>query len=234
VVDDGSTDLGTVERLKQLERRGLVVLRQSNGGPSKARNAGINHAAGKYILPLDADNCIYPAVFERAFAIMEQNPELAVTFTDVELFGEINGVKKQGKLDIYHLLLHNQVDTCSLIRKEIFEELGGFDENREIMSNEDWELWLRLLFNGKQFYYLEEPGFRYRIASNSLSVNIAREKDHQQRLNYLVRKYPVFYMNFYQDLYHDKQKLEFMKSYTKKNKIKSILKIALNKSIEPS
>src|SRR5262249_16474306 len=56
VVNDGSTELRTLEILKILRDAGYRVLDQENQGLSSARNAGISQASGRYILPLDADN----------------------------------------------------------------------------------------------------------------------------------------------------------------------------------
>src|SRR5215813_4067818 len=51
VVNDGSTDLRTLEILKILRDAGYCVLDQANRGLSGARNAGISQASGRYILP---------------------------------------------------------------------------------------------------------------------------------------------------------------------------------------
>ncbi len=61
VVDDGSTD-DTLEILKQLkiEIPLLVILSQPNGGLSSARNLGLKHAHGDYVLLLDADDMLLP------------------------------------------------------------------------------------------------------------------------------------------------------------------------------
>lgn len=57
VIDDGSTD-ETPEILKHLkiEMSSLEVFRQPNGGLSSARNFGLRHAHGDYVLLLDADD----------------------------------------------------------------------------------------------------------------------------------------------------------------------------------
>src|SRR5688500_12631026 len=60
IVNDGSTDSFTNEYTKELESRGYKLIFQQNTGLGQARNNGIKQAVGKYILPLDADNKIYP------------------------------------------------------------------------------------------------------------------------------------------------------------------------------
>lgn len=56
VINDGSTDGYTNEKLSELERKGVFVLHQPNQGLATARNNGIKLAKGEYILPLDSDN----------------------------------------------------------------------------------------------------------------------------------------------------------------------------------
>ena len=56
VVNDGSTD-GTLEILRTYEERypHLRVIDKENGGPSSARNAGLDEAVGEYVFFFDAD-----------------------------------------------------------------------------------------------------------------------------------------------------------------------------------
>jgi len=66
VVDDGSTDdsVRIVERhLEQMSGSGRLI-KQSNGGPSSARNRGWKHATGEWIQFLDADDTVEPEKLE--------------------------------------------------------------------------------------------------------------------------------------------------------------------------
>src|SRR5690242_5125629 len=65
VVDDASTDPQTLAVLEELEKEVTVLRMPRNGGPSAARNAAIDRAKGRYILPVDADNKLLPDAIER-------------------------------------------------------------------------------------------------------------------------------------------------------------------------
>ncbi len=60
LVDDGSTDNVTLSICQDFLRKhpNIVLIHQENGGPSKARNTGIEHANGKYITFVDSDDFI--------------------------------------------------------------------------------------------------------------------------------------------------------------------------------
>lgn len=64
VVDDNSTD-ETYAVLQDFAANGTIQLyrTEKNGGPGAARNIGINHAKGEYILFLDADDMYTPGFF---------------------------------------------------------------------------------------------------------------------------------------------------------------------------
>ena len=68
LVDDGSTD-HSLEILRGFARRfpNTCVIHQENGGVSKARNAGIQAARGKYIAFMDSDDYIAPLYLQRLY-----------------------------------------------------------------------------------------------------------------------------------------------------------------------
>ena len=55
IVDDGSTD-NSVAKVEEIQDSRIRLIRQENGGPSKARNTGVKNAKGEWILFLDADD----------------------------------------------------------------------------------------------------------------------------------------------------------------------------------
>ena len=79
-VDDGSRDnsLEILNIYKKCDRR-ITIISKDNGGLSSARNTGLKHAHGDYILFLDSDDCIALNTCERLYAeVLERRPEIIV------------------------------------------------------------------------------------------------------------------------------------------------------------
>src|SRR5712691_7353690 len=60
VVDDGSTDAGTLDVMRGLEAEGVLVVHQPNAGLPAARMAGVHATSAPYVSPLDADDELVP------------------------------------------------------------------------------------------------------------------------------------------------------------------------------
>src|SRR5262245_8364302 len=88
VVDDGSTDPATVEKLSRLQAANLRVLRTANRGLPAARNHAAAHASGEIFCALDADDRLAPRWFERAVAQLDTEPRLAFVSHWLETFGD--------------------------------------------------------------------------------------------------------------------------------------------------
>src|SRR5258706_12531894 len=73
IVDDGSTDntKEIVSGFQKTEPR-IKYIYQPNGRQGKARNTGIEHAAGEWIAFLDAEDILIPAMLEKQFALMKK------------------------------------------------------------------------------------------------------------------------------------------------------------------
>lgn len=188
IVNDGSTDKFTLDKLTEVERKGWVVIHQENKGLATARNKGIKEAKGKYILPLDCDNKIVPEIFIRASHIMEKDETIDVVYTDAMYFGEKNEKWKVGKFSLNRMLYGNYIDACALIRKETFFKYGCYDMEMPVMGHEDWELWIKIALAGGKFYYLKKIGFYYRVLTSSMSNTISTPNYLKSR-EYLYKKY---------------------------------------------
>jgi glycosyltransferase involved in cell wall biosynthesis len=159
IVDDGSTD-DTVERVAPFLSDPRIILHcKANGGPSSARNAGINLAKADLIALLDADDYWLPTKLDKQIAIMNKHTEVGVCGSGRTMISPNGEVLRHIISDGFHgrafprLLFAPIVDmTMALIRRSVFEKAGLFDES--LLLSEDYEFWLRV---GRDFCFHNIP-----------------------------------------------------------------------------
>ena len=147
VIDDGSTD-GTDEIIKN-SYPDVILIKQENRGVSCARNNGIKNAKGTWVALLDSDDEWLPVKLEKQLLALQANSSNKICHTDeiwIRNGVRINPMKKHRKYggNIYKYCLPLCVISPSsiIIHKEIFEDVGLFDENIPVC--EDYDLWLRI------------------------------------------------------------------------------------------
>lgn len=100
LVDDGSTDSSgrIAEEYAESDRR-FQVIHKANGGQSEARNVGLQHARGEFLLFLDADDFLHPQLMELCLqAMLRDNCDLAC-FTYDRIYRTVALVKQFLHLD---------------------------------------------------------------------------------------------------------------------------------------
>ena len=147
VVDDGSTD-ETHLRLRDYDTR-LTVLTQSRRGVAAARNVGAVRASGEYLAFLDSDDLWHPRKLRRQLDFMQRNPDVEICQTEeiwIRNGARVNPRRKHRKPsgDIFRPSLELCLVSPSavMMRRELFERVGGFDESFPMC--EDYDLWLRI------------------------------------------------------------------------------------------
>lgn len=174
VVDDGSTDqtAAIVERLGPPVR----CITQENAGPNAARNHGVREATGDWIAFLDADDSWLPNKLERMAPLLKDDPQTGVVHCYT--VDERSWHKYDGELTFDMLWDHNYVGTSTaIVRKAAWESVGGFDEDRQLIGAEDYNMWLRLAARGWKFRLCPEELVEYTPAAGSLSSQVRRVLD---------------------------------------------------------
>ncbi len=162
IVDDGSDDEETVQIIKRMETEQIKVLHTDHIRPAGARNYGIRHADGTYILPLDADDRIDKTYIEKAVEMIESDSRIGVVYCEADMFGERNGKWNLPEYSFQSMLLDNVVFVTALFYRKDWERVGGFNSNMA-SGMEDYDFWLGILELGKEIRQIPETLFHYRI-----------------------------------------------------------------------
>jgi glycosyltransferase involved in cell wall biosynthesis len=158
IVDDCSTD-DTCDVIRRFPHIKLIQL-EKNGGPARALNHGYREATGDYFAWVSADDGYLPSYMEKAVAYLDSHPEAVcvdagVYFVDVEgnILTAHHGERKT--LRANDLLRCSPVHGSStLFRREVYEKLGGFNE--ELIGTPDTDMWVRMLGLG-EIGHVPEP-----------------------------------------------------------------------------
>ncbi len=160
IVDDGSPDPATKEKLRSL-KSSVRVIEQPNGGPAAARNRGIRAARAGFILTIDVDDLIEPTYLEETVpALRAAGPEIGFAATYERKIGRWVGVT-ECSFKLFDQLFTCRVPSCILMRKSAWERVGGYDESmRE--GYEDWEFLIAIGGAGYRAVIVPKPLFIYR------------------------------------------------------------------------
>lgn len=173
LVDDGSDDPNTLAFIDTLADD-VRVLRQPNAGLPAARNTGILHAKGEYVLPLDCDDWLDPTFLEKSYERIKGLPEGQFVFCHMELQGSMSG--QLGKsYNFFEQLFLNQLPYCLLMPRKVWKEFGGYDETMR-HGYEDWEFNIRLGNNRIHGVAIAEPLFNYRVSDTGMLKSVSRKR----------------------------------------------------------
>jgi glycosyltransferase involved in cell wall biosynthesis len=146
VVDDGSSD-NTAEIAAGY---GVCCLQQRNQGLAAARNTGLRHSIGQYLVFLDADDRLLPNALKSNLEGLRTSPESAFIFGRHRLI-TADGTPGPTKPHLYTgrdhygaLLQGNHIGMHATVmyRRTLFDAVGGY--NTSLRACEDYDLYLRI------------------------------------------------------------------------------------------
>ena len=182
VVDDGSTD-HTEQTVAAIEDDRIRYIKlEKNGGPSNARNAGIDAAAYNYIAFHDSDDCWKREKLQKQMnRLLESSPETGFVYGCYE-YNSLDGRKacfprkeleKEKKTGFIYpqMLLENLIGMPTiLVKRECIEKIGKV--NIHYASLEDYE-WMLRLSRAYKAEYLDEILVDVYATKGSVNQNLS-------------------------------------------------------------
>lgn len=234
VIDDGSTDNTKLE----IEKSGVDVryYYKKNKGPAAARNLGIVKATGKYIAFLDSDDLWEKNKTEEQLKVIFDNEnQIDLVFSNVSLIDEVGSylythynnvpdIKKDLIVDLFLGKIGMNTPTI-LVKKEILEDIGGFDE--ELPLREDHFLLMEIA-DKYNIYHIKTPLVRRRKTKTSMSVSVDVDKIKKLNMPFIQKSIQKFsYLKPYQHIVLSKLNtaiaMGYWKSQEKKKSLKSMM-----------
>lgn len=198
IVEDGSIDntFNIIKDLQSIDNRIKLVNNKKNLGVTKSLNKALKLAKGKYIVRMDSDDWSYPKRIKLQVNLMEQNPDVVVSGTYIEVC--------DNKLRYKHIRKYHITDSC--IRQHIFRyspfahpatiwrssTMKKERYNEVIPVCQDYELYFRIGTKGK-FMNLNKPLLKLRMHNNSVS---AKRGDLQSKATVLIRLSAVLLLGY--------------------------------------
>lgn len=174
IVDNYSTD-DTEKVIKSYKDKRIRYFKNHNNGiVAVNRNFAIKKSKGEYIALCDDDDLWLPQKLEKQLLEFEKGEQIGLVCTNGFSFDETGEHRKMlksmsGYFSFEDLLINNTIICPSvMVKKSVLEDVGIFDESREIFTGEDYELWLRIAKKYK-IRYLGTPLVKYRTHAGALN-----------------------------------------------------------------
>jgi len=182
LVNDGSTDnSGEIAADWSRKEARIKYLSKPNGGLSSARNFGLNHSAGGYILFLDADDMLLPSKLQRSVKELEQlGNRKTIIVSSFEMYDD--NTKKTSRpfcelsrvqFSFRSLLTGWDIDFTVPIHCAVFpaDYFTGLRFEESLGAKEDWVMWLSIF---KKYHppvvVVDEKLVLYRISTGSMTA----------------------------------------------------------------
>lgn len=150
IVDDGSTDeSGTIAESFAARDDRITVLHQANAGCAGARTTGIAQATGAWLAYLDSDDLWFPDTLASYAAHIEKHPEATFVYgyrhrlnedgSVTELPGQYQD-RPTSTAELFERMYLSHL--CVTYRRELYDEVGGYDP--ALRNADDYDMYLRM------------------------------------------------------------------------------------------
>lgn len=177
-----------------------IIENERNYGVSHSRNLGVHESSGDLVLFVDADDLISEQLTRKHVESWKKAPKgqkwvlSHSSFQQMDENGNIyDGIFRFQQVEPeeilgYELVRNHVYLSGTMVKKQAFVEVGGFDKN--LTHCEDWDLWIRLAANGG-FLYLDDPLAYIRRHNNNASRTLGSVADGERKV---LKKYSAEYL----------------------------------------
>lgn len=207
IVDDCSTDNSVCVIKNWLKHHSQIkfITNTKNIGVTKSFNKAKNLMSGDYIIDLAADDMLEPDAAKTLISVFNKCYNIAIAYGNAALIDEYNNFieiyykspqdAKSG--DLYKDIISQTLkinSVASMIKTEVINDLGGYDEN---LLYEDLDIWIRAS-RAFTFQYVDEVIVKKRTLSTSLGSQFNNSRNRfTKKLNrsvYTILK-KAYYLN---------------------------------------
>jgi glycosyltransferase involved in cell wall biosynthesis len=235
-VDDCGPEDGTQEIIERFARqfpknRVAFHRHEINQGVSAARNSAIALSQGEYLAFLDPDDLWESQHLKQSSEILNKNINFGVVCSPSIAFSNFDSIRIPWIFTDWQRNNFRYAIACNcffqpsgvLARKSIIVNAGGFSTEQDLQHIEDYELWIRLVKKGEEFFLLEKPSCLYRRHEMSATSNInAMYKLHEN----LMKKHSDFFISMHGfNLWLMQKEIQTLKEYYNKPINKLLRKI---------
>ena len=194
VVNNYSTD-NTIEVVRSFKDERIRIINIRNEGIiAKSHNVGLKESHGDYIAFLDDDDLWCPEKLELQVEYLRKHPQYYLVYSNAWSIDE-NGVRKGlllksesfKKGEIFEELVKSNFipQLTVLMKKEVYETIGFFNEDPSLNLVDDFEYWLRVALHYK-IGFVKEPLAMYRVHSGAMGRGINFAELSQKVLSSLI------------------------------------------------
>jgi glycosyltransferase involved in cell wall biosynthesis len=222
IVNDGSTDASQkiLDAQQAVLKERCHIITSQNKGVSCARNTAVRFSTGKYIAFLDQDDLWHSEKLDKQIQVLSDNTSIDLIYSNESVINDKGDLIKNSVLNLnrqhrgrvfHNLLFDNFIPISSvMMRKDLFEQIGGFNEDYYLA--EDFDFLLKVAEKGR-FDFIDEPLLHYREHQQSgTAYKIDRIMTESFRiLDYWCERCPGLYRRFFFKYYRFKIKFYYLK-----------------------
>lgn len=189
IVDDGSTDK-TKQVVHGIEDESIHYILQDNKGVCAARNAGVKHSKGSYLIFLDSDDVLFEDALIHYYQFASTG-NFQIVYGDMSIINDKNQITKiVSARNPYgnHLEKGVYIPGAFCLSRDLFTQVGGYDE--KIKYGENTELRFRIEVLNPLIAFVDKTVLLYKSSVDGESKNF---KNLIESNLYIIKKHHAYF-----------------------------------------